>query len=110
MVSDLLVATTEIGIDKGTIVSEKPRTQESRKYKFVIDCYFSLKQSLITPFLVLNVVNMLFHTSFYWKWPATCHVFVKWPVGEKWLDHAGPELSHCPLFNLGSWSGIVFLT
>jgi len=22
--------------------------------------------------LVLNVVNLLFYTSFYWKWPASC--------------------------------------
>ena len=30
-------------------------------------------------------------TSFYWKWPITCHVFVKWPVDQKELDHV--ELS-----------------
>jgi len=32
-------------------------------------------------FLVLNLVNILFYTSFYWKWCSSCHVFVKWPVG-----------------------------
>jgi len=31
---------------------------------------------------------VLFYASFYWKWPATCHIFVKWPVGHKLLDHA----------------------
>jgi len=24
------------------------------------------------PFSVLNLVNMLFYTSFYWKWPSSC--------------------------------------
>jgi len=48
-----------------------------------------MTHSGIFPFLVLNVVNLLFYTSFYWKWPASCDVFVKWPIGEKWLAHAG---------------------
>jgi len=32
-------------------------------------------------FLVLNVASLLFYTLFSWKWPVSCHVFVKWPVG-----------------------------
>ena len=38
---------------------------------------------LIFPFLVLNFASLLFYTTFYWKWPASCHVVVKWPVGQK---------------------------
>jgi len=40
---------------------------------------------LIFPFsdLNLNVVNLLFNVPFYWKWPASSHIFVKWPVGQK---------------------------
>ena len=53
-------------------------------------CYtgISMTHSLIFPFLVLTVANLLFYASFYWKWPASCHVFVKWPAGQKQLDHA----------------------
>jgi len=47
-----------------------------------------MKHSNIFPFLVLNVVNLLFYISFYWKWRSSCHVFVKWLVGQKQLDHA----------------------
>jgi len=39
--------------------------------------------SLIFPFIVLNVGNLLFYASIYWKWPASCHIVVKWPVGQK---------------------------
>jgi len=28
-------------------------------------------------------MKLLFYTSFYWKWPASYHVFVKWSVGQK---------------------------
>jgi len=45
-----------------------------------------MKHSLIFPFSLSNLVK-LFHASFYRKWPASCHVFVKWPVGQKKLDH-----------------------
>jgi len=47
-----------------------------------------MTHSLIFPILVLNVVNLFFYTSFYWKWPASCNVFVKCPVDQKKLDHA----------------------
>ena len=43
----------------------------------------SMTHTLIFPFLVLTLVNLLFHTSFYWKCRASCHVFVKWPIGHK---------------------------
>jgi len=43
----------------------------------------SMTHSLVFPFLVLTVLNLLFYTSFCWKWPASCHVFVKWPVGQQ---------------------------
>jgi len=42
---------------------------------------------LIFPVLVLNVVN-LFHATFYWKWPASCNDFLKWPISQKYLDNA----------------------
>jgi len=46
-----------------------------------------MTHSLIFPFLVLNVV-LLFYTSFCCKWPTSCHIFAKRPVGQKLLDHA----------------------
>jgi len=51
--------------------------------------------SRIFPFLVLNMVDLLFYTSFYWKWPASCHVLVKWTVvvGEKQLARTGLSYS-----------------
>jgi len=56
-----------------------------------------MTHSLIIPILVLNVVNLVFYTSFYWKWPASCHVFVKWSEGRKQLDHA--VISHQTTLN-----------
>jgi len=35
------------------------------------------------PFLVSNFGILLFYTSYWWNWPASCHVFEKWPVGQK---------------------------
>jgi len=52
-----------------------------------------MTHSRIYPVLVLNVVNLLFYTSFYWKSPSTCHVFVKWPVCTKLLTHASLHYS-----------------
>jgi len=46
-----------------------------------------MTHSLIFPVLVLSVVN-LFYASIYWKWPASCNVFVKWAVGQNLLDHS----------------------
>jgi len=37
----------------------------------------SMMHSLVFPFLVLTVVNLLFYISFYWTCPASCSVFVK---------------------------------
>ena len=39
-------------------------------------------------FLVLNLVNPAVLCIILSTWPASCHVFVKWPVGQKQLDHA----------------------
>jgi len=41
-----------------------------------------MTHSLVFPFSVLNVVNLLFYTSFYWTWTTSPQVFVKWPVGK----------------------------
>jgi len=80
-------------------MSEKPQPQESRWYRSVINrlllqCNnFNDTHTKLTyfPFSILNTVNLMFYTSFCWKWPASCHVFVKWPVGQKQLDHAALE-------------------
>jgi len=32
-------------------------------------------------FSILKSYQSVLYTSFYEKWPASCHVFVKWPVG-----------------------------
>ena len=58
-----------------------------------------MTHSLIFCFLVLNLINLLFYTSFCCKWPERSHVFVRWPVGQKQLGHAGIDnnfsLQHC---------------
>jgi len=46
------------------------------------------------PFLVSNVVNLLFYLSFYWEWPASWHVFVKWAVGQKVVEPRWPVVCH----------------
>jgi len=47
-----------------------------------------MTRSRIFFFLFFDIVNLLFYTLYYWKWLASCHVFVKWPVGIKQLAHA----------------------
>jgi len=47
-----------------------------------------MMHSLIFPLFNLHLVNLLFYTLFCWKWSANSYVFVKWPVGQKQLDHA----------------------
>jgi len=46
------------------------------------------------PLISFNLVNQLFHTSICWKWSASCHVCVKWHVGQNQLDHA--DLNYTP--------------
>ena len=41
--------------------------------------YFKVIKIFLDPFLV-NLENPLFYLSSYWKWPASCNIFVKWPV------------------------------
>jgi len=41
------------------------------------------------PFLALNLVNLLLYTSLCWNLPASRHVLVKWPAGQKQFDLAG---------------------
>jgi len=45
----------------------------------------SISNDTITyfPFSILSLVNLLFHTSFCWKWPVNCDVFVKWPGSQE---------------------------
>jgi len=60
--------------------------------------------SHIFPFLVYNVVKLLFYTSFYWKWQSKFSRFCKMPrrykvVGSRWiklfsLRHIGHSPSH----------------
>jgi len=38
-------------------------------------------------------VNLLLHTSIFWKLPANCHIYIIWPVGQKYLGHAGINYS-----------------
>jgi len=43
-------------------------------------------------FLVLNLVNPVVLYIILSTWPASCHVFVKWPVGQeavgpRWATH-----------------------
>jgi len=40
-------------------------------------------------FLVLNLVNPVVSYIILSTWPASCHVSVKWPGGQKQLDLAG---------------------
>jgi len=58
-----------------------------------------MTHSFIFSCLVLNLVNLLFKTSHCWKWPASCHIFVKWPVSKNHqLDRTG--LGHSGLLAL----------
>jgi len=50
--------------------------------KLLFAIIISMTHSHVFPFLVLNVVNLLFCTYFYWKWPLSCHVFEKLPGGK----------------------------
>jgi len=42
----------------------------------------------------------MFRTSFFWKWPASCHIFVKWPVGQQQLDRAALVTKSLPQLHL----------
>ena len=55
----------------------------------------SLNSPIFTFHLSISLVNLMFYTTFCWKWTASCHVFVKWPVGQKSLDHAVVNDSGC---------------
>jgi len=74
--------------DTGTIVSEKLQPQWFHRWRFVINRYWLLCIKFFDsftyfPLSILNLVNLLFHALFCWKWPESCHVFVRWPIGQK---------------------------
>ena len=74
----LRLATTNIGVDVAMIVSEKTQPQAFTLRGFVINCCLLLCNynnfndafNYYLPFCVLNLCNLLFYTSFCWKWPA----------------------------------------
>jgi len=52
-----------------------------------------MTHSLIFFYLGLNLVNPVFLYIILSTWPVSCHIFVKWPIGQKQLDHAGLYIS-----------------
>jgi len=87
----LRLATTNTGIDKRTIVLEASTTGIPliEICSELLLCNNFNDALTCLSFFSLNLLNLLFYASFYWKWPASCHVYVKWPVGQKQLDHSG---------------------
>jgi len=85
MDDSLRLATINTGIH--TYRSDSVREASTEKTAIGCCAIISMPHSLILTFLVLNVANLLFYTPFYWKWPASFHVFVKWPPGQKQLDN-----------------------
>jgi len=77
-------------MDKGLICQRSLDHQHptNRDLSEIAICYCVLCSNFndaltYLPFLVLNVVNTLLYSSFYWKWPSSYHIFVKWDEGQK---------------------------
>jgi len=58
-----------------------PQIEICNKLLYLLLCNKFCDSFAYFPLSILNLVNPLFHASFCWKWPESCHVFVRWPVG-----------------------------
>jgi len=84
MADETLNDTTNTGINKGTILSGKPRPQASHRWRFVVNCYvlvgnnFYDKLTYLSFFSFICFVRVLY--IIYWNWSSSCHNFVKWLI------------------------------
>jgi len=89
----LRLAAINTSISEGTKVSEKPRLQgtgtpQIEIYNKLLLCYNFNDALTYLPFFIFRYCESVVLYIIYWKWLASCHVFVKWPVGIKQLAHA----------------------